>query len=153
MPDTQASQKSTKPPLASSSKISSANLLGASLLAESFSLSLRYNSEYMDENPLLGEPGSFILQKSRDAPLSQSQSQSQTQSQSQASKDTPSFTTSTQSTESLPPLKTDLPAVATEAMTGSARKASKGAEKSPTTPGFRDKKGRKKSRVAVSTPK
>ncbi|KAH0566267.1 hypothetical protein GP486_000342 [Trichoglossum hirsutum] len=30
-------------------------------LAESFNLSLRYGNEYMDENPLVGEPGAFIL--------------------------------------------------------------------------------------------
>ncbi|KAF7587390.1 Mediator of RNA polymerase II transcription subunit 6 [Aspergillus hancockii] len=36
-------------------------------LAESFSLLARYGDEYMDDNPLVGEPGSFILSKSGDA--------------------------------------------------------------------------------------
>ncbi|KAE8349048.1 mediator of RNA polymerase II transcription subunit 6 [Aspergillus coremiiformis] len=36
-------------------------------LAESFSLLARYGEEFMDENPLVGEPGSFILSKSGEA--------------------------------------------------------------------------------------
>ena len=36
-------------------------------LAESFSLLTRYEDEFMDENPLVGEPGSFILSRSGDA--------------------------------------------------------------------------------------
>lgn len=35
-------------------------------LAESFSLLSRYGDEFMDENPLVGEPGSFILSRSGD---------------------------------------------------------------------------------------
>lgn len=35
-------------------------------LAESFSLLTRYEDEFMDENPLVGEPGSFILSRSGD---------------------------------------------------------------------------------------
>ncbi|RLL95582.1 Mediator of RNA polymerase II transcription subunit 6 [Aspergillus turcosus] len=35
-------------------------------LAESLNLFLRYEDEYMDESPLVGEPGSFILSKAHD---------------------------------------------------------------------------------------
>lgn len=35
-------------------------------LAESFNLLSRYGDEFMDENPLVGEPGSFILSRSGD---------------------------------------------------------------------------------------
>jgi mediator of RNA polymerase II transcription subunit 6 len=35
-------------------------------LAESLNLFLRYEDEYMDETPLVGEPGSFILSKAHD---------------------------------------------------------------------------------------
>ncbi|PYH48262.1 mediator complex subunit MED6 [Aspergillus saccharolyticus JOP 1030-1] len=35
-------------------------------LAESFSLLSRYGDEFMDENPLVGEPGSFIMSKTGD---------------------------------------------------------------------------------------
>ena len=34
------------------------------MLAESFNMTLRHESEYMDDNPLVGEPGSFILSSS-----------------------------------------------------------------------------------------
>ncbi|KAL3479468.1 MED6 mediator subfamily complex component-domain-containing protein [Aspergillus californicus] len=36
-------------------------------LAESFNLLSRYGDEYMDESPLMGEPGSFILSRVNDA--------------------------------------------------------------------------------------
>ncbi|PYI23273.1 mediator of RNA polymerase II transcription subunit 6 [Aspergillus violaceofuscus CBS 115571] len=36
-------------------------------LAESFSLLTRYGEEFMDENPLVGEPGSFLMSKAGDA--------------------------------------------------------------------------------------
>ncbi|KAL4801692.1 mediator of RNA polymerase II transcription subunit 6 [Aspergillus unguis] len=36
-------------------------------LADSFNLLARYGDEYMDESPLMGEPGSFILSKTGDA--------------------------------------------------------------------------------------
>jgi mediator of RNA polymerase II transcription subunit 6 len=35
-------------------------------LAESLNLFLRYGDEYMDESPLVGEPGSFIMSKAND---------------------------------------------------------------------------------------
>lgn len=35
-------------------------------LVEAFGLLSKYGDEYMDENPLVGEPGSFILSKSSD---------------------------------------------------------------------------------------
>ena len=134
MPETQGSATSSKTPL-TSEKTSTLDLQGAKLLAESFSLSLRYGNEYMDENPLVGEPGSFVLKRAREMP-------SQSQTQSQMSNSTASAKPSAPPTPA--PLKTDLPP-------GPFRKGSKGGEKSPTTPGFRDKKGRKKSKVAVST--
>ena len=136
MPESQGSAASSKAPL-TSGKTSTADLRDASLLAESFALSLRYGNEYMDENPLVGEPGSFILTKSREVP-------SQSQIQSQTSNSTASTKPSAPPTPA--PLKTDIPP-------GPFRKSSKGGEKSPITPGFKDKKGRKKSKVAVSTPK
>lgn len=36
-------------------------------LMESFALLSKYGDEYMDENPLVGEPGNFILSRSSDA--------------------------------------------------------------------------------------
>ena len=42
------------------------------MLADSYSLALRYGDEYMDQNPIIGEPGSFRLAKSHDSMLSAS---------------------------------------------------------------------------------
>lgn len=42
---------------------SSSNYKDTRSLAESFNLFTRYGEEYMDENPLVGEPGSFILSR------------------------------------------------------------------------------------------
>ena len=140
MPDTQASLKGAKASSVSL-KNSFTDLRGASLLAESFGLSLRYGKEYMDETPLVGEPGNFILQKSRDAP-------SQSQLQPPLKKEiAPASAPAKASAPPTPtPLKTDIPPAP-------IRKGSKGGDKSPITPGFKDRKGRKKSKVAVSTPK
>ena len=38
----------------------------AALLMETLTNNLRYGREYMDEHPLMGEPGNFIIQKSKD---------------------------------------------------------------------------------------
>lgn len=35
-------------------------------LAESFNLFMQYGDEFMDENPLVGEPGSFIMSRTGD---------------------------------------------------------------------------------------
>ena len=138
LPDTQVSAKSTKAP-SLSSKTSFTDLRDTSLLAESFGLSLRYGKEYMDENPIVGEPGNFILHKSRDAP-------SQLQLQPPAKKEVFPTSAAVSAPQVPTPLKTEIPAAP-------IRKGSKGGEKSPITPSFKDKKGRKKSKVAVSTPK
>lgn len=42
---------------------SSSNYKDTRSLAESFNLFTRYGDEFMDENPLVGEPGSFILSR------------------------------------------------------------------------------------------
>jgi mediator of RNA polymerase II transcription subunit 6 len=130
-PSTQETSASSKTPL--SSKITSeADDLGLQTLAESYSLSLRYNNEYMDENPLVGEPGSFIMTKTRE-PAPQSALKIQT-----------SITTKpaeAPETKSITPF-------------APGKKVSKGAEKSPITTGTKDKKARRKSKAAgVGTPK
>ncbi|KAL4738691.1 mediator of RNA polymerase II transcription subunit 6 [Aspergillus similis] len=65
MPDVDATNKSQ-------SFTGSHNSTGPSVhdmrsLAESFSLVARYGDEFMDESPLIGEPGSFILSRAGDA--------------------------------------------------------------------------------------
>jgi mediator of RNA polymerase II transcription subunit 6 len=58
VPDT-ASQTVSLPQAGGAKVISQANDDRAIL--DSFNLSMQYGSEYMDENPLAGEPGSFVL--------------------------------------------------------------------------------------------
>jgi len=40
---------------------STSTYLGSRLLAESLEMSIRYGDEYMDENPITGQPGDFHL--------------------------------------------------------------------------------------------
>lgn len=58
----------TKGPLAGPQNSNTGTMIqDTRTLAESFNLLSRYGDEYMDENPLVGEPGSFILSRSGDA--------------------------------------------------------------------------------------
>ncbi|KAL1965249.1 hypothetical protein VTN77DRAFT_6003 [Rasamsonia byssochlamydoides] len=52
----------TKAPLAGAN-VSSTTFQDTRSLMEAFNLLSRYGDEFMDENPLVGEPGSFILSK------------------------------------------------------------------------------------------
>jgi hypothetical protein len=127
MPGTQDSSLSAKPPLASK-LTSDYEYQGLQLLAESYTMSLRYGKEYMDDNPLVGEPGSFILSKSREtaapnvAPVA----------------------------PKVPPLskRPAAPEIKTANLTAPAKKGSKGAEKSPISPATKDRKARRKSKAA-----
>lgn len=105
---------------------SEADDLGSQMLAESYSLSLRYSNEYMDENPLVGEPGSFIMTKTRE-PAPQSSLKIQTSIPTK-----PAESSEAKNTTPFAP----------------GKKGSKGAEKSPITPGTKDKKARRKSKAA-----
>ncbi|KAL8649713.1 MAG: hypothetical protein Q9210_004231 [Variospora velana] len=124
MPGTQEST-STKPP---SQLLLDQDLQSTQLIRSSLNLSLRYGSEYMDDNPLVGEPGSFIITKSREVPPPASQ---------QKPRPAPIATRAP-----TPQVKTDIPEP--------KRKPSMGAEKSPTTPSTKEKKARRKSRPATS---
>lgn len=127
MPGTQDMSFSGKPLLASK-LASDPDDQSLPLLVESYSLSVRYGKEYMDDNPLVGEPGSFILSKSRELaapPVIQA---------------APKASTMTK--------RPSAPEIKTTNLTGSARKGSKGAEKSPVSPANKDRKARRKSKVA-----
>jgi len=121
------------------------------MLGESYNLSLRYGNEYMDENPIVGEPGSFRLTKSHDATLTSSMTTNKSSHSLSVSVATPVKEIEVP-VPPPPPLKTeDLPAP--------VRKATKGGERSPSTPNAKEKKERKerrKSKVAgvgtTSTP-
>lgn len=97
----------------------------------------------MDENPLVGEPGSFKLSKARESglpPSSQLPTTSHQPFKAAAKKVMPPLD-----------LKTDVPTGMEPGRKGSA------SAKSPVTPGMKRKKERRKSRVGggeeVGTPK
>ncbi|KAL9041351.1 MAG: hypothetical protein Q9214_004142 [Letrouitia sp. 1 TL-2023] len=130
MPGTQDSTSSKN--LRSSSGMADPDAREAALLADSYNMMLRYGHEYMDETPLVGaESGSFIISKSRDVqPLT---------TETQAKAATTAMTAATTKPE-VTKIDTEIPP--------QKRKDSKGVEKSPITPGTKDKKGRRKSKVS-----
>ncbi|MCJ1322932.1 Mediator of RNA polymerase II transcription subunit 6 [Xylographa vitiligo] len=144
LPDTQLSLKSAKASqLSDKPSLLPHDLRGSSLLADSFRLSTTYGAEYMDENPLVGEPGAFILQKSREA-AAQAQAGAVVKSAVVVVK------------PSAPPTPTPAPVlpppIKTEGLPPEGRRGGKAGEKTPVTPGAGAGTGgkkRKKSRVAV----
>ncbi|KKK22029.1 hypothetical protein ARAM_002107 [Aspergillus rambellii] len=67
MPDVDASSKAAAALVSSQAQQTSGSTFqDLKTLAESFNLLSRYGDEFMDENPLVGEPGSFILSKAGD---------------------------------------------------------------------------------------
>ena len=89
----------------------------------------------MDENPLVGEPGSFIMSKSREpAPLSSLKIQT-----------------------SIPTKPAEPAETKTPTPFAAGRKGSKGGDKSPISPGTKDKKARRKTKAVgaggTTTPK
>jgi mediator of RNA polymerase II transcription subunit 6 len=75
MPDVDATNKSQS--FTGSQNSSGAAVHDMRSLAESFSLVARYGDEFMDESPLMGEPGSFILSRAGDADRGAAPKQSQ----------------------------------------------------------------------------
>ena len=144
--DAQASKEGTPVPGSQCSKPSTKNSTvahstssmtkEAQLLEDSYRLAMRYSNEYMDETPLVGEPGAFIFNKQREAPQPVA-SRPDTQPASPSEKEPPKIETTT----------VDLP----------PRKPTKCGEKTPISPGTKEKKSRRKSKAAsataVSTPK
>ncbi|KAJ9200547.1 hypothetical protein DTO164E3_4122 [Paecilomyces variotii] len=102
-------------------------------LMESFSLLSKYGDEYMDENPLAGEPGNFILTRSSDATAARQQNKPATPVPGTIGRvGTPSFG---------------------KADAGKGPKAAeKEKEKTPSTPDGDNKLKRKKSRVGTIAP-
>ena len=150
LPATQETANSAK----TSKSISDLGLQGVQMLEYSYSLFNRYGNEYMDENPIVGEPGAFKLSKSLNSSLATSMTTSKTSSQAQEGSKS-----SSQSTEMPTPAKSAVPTpqLKTEDLPAPIRKATKGGEKSPTTPSTKEKKSRRKSKAAgdrgATTPK
>ena len=149
--DTTATAKTSK-------IISDTGLHGIHMLAYSYELSDRYANEYMDENPIVGEPGSFKLSKSHNTSLATSMTTSMTTSKNSSQAQEASQPLS-QSSGVATPVKSAVPTpqLKTEGLPAPARKGTKGSEKSPTTPGTKEKKSRRKSKAAgdkgATTPK
>lgn len=114
---------------AASNNTNTTNYLDVKLLEESLNITLKYGDEYMDENPITGQPGDFHLsttgRKEKDKLIVPAASK-------------PAATSSAKPSAPPTPLKTDIPP---------ARKGSK-AEKSPRTPGMPKPKRRKSSKAA-----
>lgn len=150
LPTTQETATSAK----TSKTSSDLGLQGVQMLEYSYSLSDRYANEYMDENPIVGEPGAFKLSKSHNTSLATSMTSSKTSSQAQDV-----TKPSSQSAEVATPAKSAVPTplLKTEDLPAPVRKATKGGDRSPTTPGTKEKKSRRKSKAAsdkgVTTPK
>ncbi|KAL8696466.1 MAG: hypothetical protein Q9201_007643 [Fulgogasparrea decipioides] len=99
------------------------------MLQESLNLSLQYDHEYMDETPLVGEPGSFKITKARE-----------NQQRAPQSKPKPAAVPAKPST---PQIKTDVPNLKQEDRMD--------AEKNLTSAVTKEKKARRKSKPAGST--
>ncbi|KAF2454384.1 MED6 mediator sub complex component-domain-containing protein [Lineolata rhizophorae] len=134
-----------KPSAASASSALSAAAQNERALFESFNLSIRYGAEYMDENPLLGEPGSFVFSATNERVQARSQQQQQQTTLSQSQTDVqPSQSFRSGS------------AVPSSQAQGQGAAVNRGpGEKSPTTPSAGSppagvKKVRRKSKALVS---
>ena len=119
-PDAQSQVGSTR------AKTSFGSSSSTDLLYGSLTLALNFADEYMDETPTMGEPGSFVIQKPKGEKIT--------------IKPVASTATSKAPTP-LPPIQTDLP-------DDLVKKALRGSEKSPLTPGAA--KRRKKTKTPVS---
>ncbi len=73
VPGSQSQSGAARPSSVTSSAASSSTVADTQALYESFNQFVRYGSEYMDENPLVGEPGSFVFSSSKHHLQSQQQ--------------------------------------------------------------------------------
>lgn len=134
MPDVQST--SVTQSIKSASNHDYSDFEDTQMFLEALNLSSRYGKEYMDDAPLVGEPGNFRTSKVRDpaAPPKETPAiEIQPSVQSKVKSPAPSPS----------PIQTDLPQAA-------GKKSAKGGDRSPTTPGGREKPKRRKSRPAVT---
>jgi mediator of RNA polymerase II transcription subunit 6 len=112
-------------------------------LIDAINMSLRYGKEYMNEMPLVGEPGNFRLSKTKDALAPRSASASKTAQPSSQQASPTKGTPAPSPPPPPPPIQTDIPSVV-------SRKSAKGTDKSPTTPVSSQKAKRRKSKPAIN---
>ncbi len=114
-------------------------------LIDAINLSLRYGNEYMNEMPLVGEPGNFRLSKIKDAASLLPPNATQTPLPIFSRQISPSLPPKAASPPPPPPpIQTDVPPVS-----GKKSGSGKSAERTPATPGSGQKPKRRKSKVAI----
>lgn len=139
---------------AASSQATSSNndsIQGTRTLVESFAMALRYGSEYMDENPLVGEPGAFILSTSRAAGPNPALASTSAPTKINGGTTTTKPVVGEQKPVSPSPFGADAnpDTINTITTTITAKKSEKSGEKSPTSPvGAPGKAKRRKSKAA-----
>ena len=136
MPDIQTATM-TQPTKSVPSHDSTAEYEETQMFLEALNLSRRYGNEYMDDAPLVGEPGNFRRSKVRDAAVVIKDAATNDPQPSVPPKET------RPAPSPPPPIQTDMPPVA-------SRKSAKAGDRSPTTPGGREKPKRRKSRPAIT---
>lgn len=148
-PSPPAAQEGPMDPLASGTKPSQDGTNtydDLHLLAQSFQLSAMYGSEYMDENPLHGEPGSFVFASSTDHLRAVQQAQ-----QAKAKPPTAPAAGSPAASARGSASATPVPAIKTEGIQ-QARKGSSGGDKSPVSAGPPKLKKKKAMKGTATSP-
>ena len=112
-------------------------------LLESINMSLRYGKEYMNEMPLVGEPGNFRLSRTKEALVPPSAGASQVAQSASQPASTKKASPAPSPPPPPPPIQTDVSIVG-------SKKSAKGSEKSPTTPASSQKAKRRKSKPAIN---
>lgn len=87
-PDTSASQSQPKDATAAIDPTASTTQFSDDLFMHSLNLTHAYGDEYMDENPLLGEPGAFVFTNSKSHVDARNKAQEQASQASQTSQNT-----------------------------------------------------------------
>ena len=157
-PQADAQSVSSIPRAERASSAAGKDARGARLLAESLSLLQRYGGEYMDESPLVGEPGSFRLERAKEgarpSPLRRRATQKEGEEAPAAVPAEEGKGDVAMEDAALAPAKARAtgppapPAIKTDLASEVQRKI-KGAEKTPITPGG----GKRKKKSKVQTPK
>lgn len=122
-PDASTSQSQTKDATAAIDSAASTTQFSDKFFLHSLNLTHAYGDEYMDENPLLGEPGAFVFTNSKSHVDARNKAQEQASQASQASQATTK--TDTQPTSVAPSTVATPKGIATPmALDGPSRKGS-----------------------------
>jgi hypothetical protein len=139
MPDSQRVKDGQATKAASEPQVSGAT--DTRTLIEAMAMSVRYRGEFMDDAPLVGEPGNFRLAKKKDA-----LSVPGLQAPGNSRQGTPATKASTPVPSRAP---SPPPAIHTDVSPVKSKKSSAN-EKTPTTPGGLPKPKRRKSKIATT---